>query len=440
MTDWNSILQAGPGGYQFVCSKCAHTIPLFKAHQAEIIACPECGAIHSRHYFDKYLKLKNKLTEKKSNLLPLHSKGTYNGRSVTVIGIADKIEKLNSYGIWREYILLDDLGTIYFLNCSYGNYTILTQNHFIQSEKILEQISADFEFEGTNFSFFSSYNYSTQSCSGEFLYDVVDVSKIKCYDFISPPYAISIEKKGLRDYDAFFGKHLSRKEVAAIFDKPLIEFQNHEGVGMAQPFYGNLNVKRFNRLSLYFLATMIICFILTTAFDKSGNYVVRVDDTIQPGVSETEYVSRTFKLTQSTFPYYLKFNANSFLTNEWLEFQVSLVNEKTGEEREFEIGLEYYSGVDNGYSWSEGSESVSVNLSSVESGTYHLKVKALSPHFTNETPFQLTVKTASPIAWNIGIIVFPYLLFIAIINIMKHQFERMRRGEIDSFFGSSQSE
>jgi Domain of unknown function (DUF4178) len=439
MADWNSILQAGPGGQQFVCSTCSHTMPVFRGHQAEIIACPKCGTIYSKTHFDKYLKLKNNYAEKKSELLPLHSTGTYNDRSVTVIGIANKTEKLNTYGIWKEYVLLDDLGNIHFLNCSYGNYTILSTNHFIQSEKILEQISSNFEFEGNDFSFFSSYNYGTQNCAGEFLYDVIDVDTIKCYDFISPPYAISIEKKGLREYDAYSGKHLSRKEVAAIFNKPLIEFQDHEGVGMAQPFYGKLDVKRFNRLSLYFVSVMIVFLIIGSLFSYHGYYVAQIDGEINPATLETEFISKTFQLAESSTPYYMEFLANSSLNNEWLEFQMSLVNEKTGVEREFELGLEYYSGVDNGYAWSEGSESASVHLSSVEPGSYHLKVKALSPAFSEQTPFQLTVRTASPVAWNVWIILLPYLILWAIINLMKRQFERMRRGEIDSFFGSSQS-
>jgi hypothetical protein len=60
------------------------------------------------------------------------------------------------------------------------------------------------------------------------------------------------------------------------------------------------------------------------------------------------------------------------LANQWLELPVSLVNEQTGQGFEFTKNIEFYSGVESGESWSEGSRNADAVLSRVPAGRYHL--------------------------------------------------------------------
>ena len=62
------------------------------------------------------------------------------------------------------------------------------------------------------------------------------------------------------------------------------------------------------------------------------------------------------------------------LDNNWLELELSLINEKTGEEFEADKTLEYYHGYEGGESWSEGSNTETIRFSSVPEGDYHLNI------------------------------------------------------------------
>jgi hypothetical protein len=62
------------------------------------------------------------------------------------------------------------------------------------------------------------------------------------------------------------------------------------------------------------------------------------------------------------------------LTNHWLELTASLVNEETGRGYEVTRALEYYEGVEDGESWSEGKHSASAVISGLPPGRYHLNL------------------------------------------------------------------
>jgi hypothetical protein len=62
--------------------------------------------------------------------------------------------------------------------------------------------------------------------------------------------------------------------------------------------------------------------------------------------------------------------------NNWCYAAVDLVNEATGEVVSFDANLEYYAGVDDGESWSEGSHTTQQVIAPVAPGSYALRVEA----------------------------------------------------------------
>jgi hypothetical protein len=62
------------------------------------------------------------------------------------------------------------------------------------------------------------------------------------------------------------------------------------------------------------------------------------------------------------------------LSNNWLDVDIELINELTGERFEAIKSLEFYSGVDDGMSWTEGDQKESVVLSAVPDGRYYMLV------------------------------------------------------------------
>jgi len=88
--------------------------------------------------------------------------------------------------------------------------------------------------------------------------------------------------------------------------------------------------------------------------------------------------------------------------NNWLELEVDLVNDQTGETYEFEQGVEHYSGQDSDGYWAEGSQNHHVTLSSIPAGLYHLNIEASSPSSAGLGPglnYSMTV-TRDVVTWS----------------------------------------
>ncbi len=433
MSEIDACIDFPLGKPVFTCSFCKREMPIVTPNKLEVIAC-NCGKVHSRKDFDKYLKLNNHF--RNPFYLELGKEGIFEGKTYRVVGIANKVNKKNQFDKWTEYSLWCETDASFsFLNCAYGNYTWVWPTYEINALDLVQATEERIKIGEDYYKLAFGYQYFTFNIVGAFPYNVVDVKDNQCFDYISPPNIISLDKDN-GGYSVFKGRHFKRKEIATIFDDYRIESQEKEGVGIAQPFYGNLNVRNFNIIS----AILLVLLIVATIY-QSGFY--RTEIQLKKGIlqssltsKDTEYVSSSFTLKPKTTPYYLELFDYSNLNNEWLEVVTTLVNEQTGEEREVGMVSESYSGISDGYSWSEGGNSGSTNISSVEPGKYHLKMR-LYHNFLVPKRICYSLRTADPHAWNFGIMFFIVLGLMALINLMHRQFERMRSGEIDNLFGTN---
>jgi hypothetical protein len=432
MANFESCLTTNEHGSAFKCTRCNTVSKLYIPHKLQTFACPNCGEIHDRLYFEKYRKIPNQ-NAVFLKYFKIGTVGTFEGIKYTVIGQANKHVQYRYDDKWDEIILLSERGEISFLNCSYGNYTWVKEDHTIPASEMLSNIEKTFRFEGQDYEFLQGYNYVSKYCLGEFHYDPIDVKNIKCSDYIAPPYIISIEKhaKGGR-IDTFRGRHMTRKQISAMFNDYRIESQEKEGIGIAQPVLGGINVRIFNRVVLALSALVIITSFVWAQF-RSNRSIVHETLPVSMSTLNPEFVSKSFYLDSTDN--YLEFSTISSLSNEWIETAMTLVNESTGEEREFGVVSEYYSGYDGGYAWSEGSNMGTAGLSSVPGGKYHLKIKVYSS-ITEDKILVLDAKYAGPEVWNTLLIIFPLLGLMIIINLLKSRYELMRKGEIDNLYES----
>lgn len=425
MSDWNSCTNSSAGPNRFLCPKCNHISTTHLRNDLVIFVCPQCMNTFSRDKFEAYSKL-HRQNHLNASALELGDKGEFEGKTYTVIGIAQKEELHKLYSRWEEYVLLDNMGEISFLNLSYGHFTWMHRTLDIPIDAVLSDLKSDFEYKGQQYSFFARYNYETIKCKGEFPYDVIDVKKVKCVDFISPPHIISLERVGKETPDAFFGTHFNRKQIARIFDKPGIRYIEKEGIGMAQPVLNNINLTVLNRVVAVF-SVLLILYTIFSGTQANRRQFYTSEFLINPNESP-EFVSPSFYIDSTSTNNYLGFTGQSSLTNEWIETGLTLVNESTGEEREFGVVMEYYSGVDNGYSWSEGEDNHTDYVSSIPGGKYHLKIKFYSS-ITESRIVRLSGKYAGTTNWNLGITLLPLIIITIALNLLKSHYENVRRGE-----------
>ena len=84
-------------------------------------------------------------------------------------------------------------------------------------------------------------------------------------------------------------------------------------------------------------------------------------------------------------------SATSDVDNTWVYFEGDLINQDTGLVQPFSLPVEYYHGVEDGETWSEGNKTHTVFLSGVPAGTYTLRLEGQWEHWEQGSP-ALSVK------------------------------------------------
>jgi hypothetical protein len=200
---------------------------------------------------------------------------------------------------------------------------------------------------------------------------------------------------------------------------------------MAQTFYGNIDVSKFTQIGIGFILLLALLNfgVFYSLFPSKSVISFSIVSEVATRSSD-EFVTESFVLKDENFPHYLNVYCGSFLNNEWVETAITLVNEKTGEERELGIVLEHYSGD----GWEEGSDSEEFGISSIPAGKYHFKLKTYSDSVSDKN-ISFIVTEENPAHWNFWILGGIATACILLLNFVKNQFERMRSGEIDTLFG-----
>ncbi len=108
--------------------------------------------------------------------------------------------------------------------------------------------------------------------------------------------------------------------------------------------------------------------------------------------------SQTTAQTVFSQPFEIKANrnvritANAPVNNSWADLDVDLINEQNNEVESVNIPVEYYSGVEDGESWSEGGQSQDATLSSLPAGNYTLRVEGTWQNFQQPMPVAVKVE------------------------------------------------
>ncbi len=135
----------------------------------------------------------------------------------------------------------------------------------------------------------------------------------------------------------------------------------------------------------------------------------------------------------------LELTISTNLTNNWAYFNFALINSETGVALDFGREVSYYYGTDSDGRWTEGSAADVATLSTVEAGTYYLRVEPESGT-PGGPPVNYSLKirrdVPSPVYYVLAILVL--LLPPIFITLRAAAFEARRWQESD--FADSDSE
>lgn len=326
-----------------------------------------CSSCKSHFTFDKNRNLKrNNQFKKPTDIdIPIGSKGQIDGKTYIVIGILVKREEGTSYK-WKEYNLRDEYGKILILSEFNGHYNLIEEIDYFD-ETITRNSSIN--YEGNTYHIYNKYKVDLYSAEGEFSYLIEHKNIVKVSEFIAPPHILICEsdKNECRFYH---GRCILPKQVEKAFELAVIPEQI--GTGATQTMFLGLNYSLFTKICFGFFVLLFIIQYYFALFNTSHRIYNEAFTQSNMNDSTKVLLSNTFQITNA--PTALQFDLVSNVNNDWFGVTIELINHTTGDRFEVDKTVEFYSGVDEGESWSEGSKSESVFMSQVPAGTYHINL------------------------------------------------------------------
>jgi hypothetical protein len=129
--------------------------------------------------------------------------------------------------------------------------------------------------------------------------------------------------------------------------------------------------------------------------------------------------------------------ATAPVSNSWADLDVDLINDQSQEVESVNVPIEYYSGVEDGESWSEGGQDQDATLSSLPAGKYTLRVEGTWQNWQQAMPVTVKVQQNTIRGVNFGC-AFVVLLIVPLLNLFRKFSFESRRWK-DSMFGSGSS-
>jgi hypothetical protein len=349
------------------CGNCGKKHDYPAAMQIEVFVCPDCRLIFDKKNGNWAQGNTNPTWEQ--HPLNLGMQAVFDGEGYTVAGIADlNMPGGDFYSSWSEYVLFGDRGSRAFLSETNGHWVFLKE----MEERITVSDKSQYFVLHRNKKFDTfkkiyKYDIICEGAVGFFDYPLFEKSHAE--EGILVPEHIVSEKRGA-DKDFFLGHYVTPKEMQAAFQEDLA-LPDRLGVGASQPFY--LNAQFYAIVVLTGFAMFL--FNIITNISNTQKTLAQHTVDMQDSTWHHRVVTPSFGIEGSTSPVDI-FLSSPSLMNNWVSFEVWLVNEKTKESFYTEVGIERYSGTDGyGEAWEEGKISDHFTLCSVPPGTYNAAFK-----------------------------------------------------------------
>lgn len=398
------------------CYHCDTTTVLEVDFEVKNFVCPVCHSLYSADNGD--FRLASKFNNKNPYVgLKLGEKGIIRGISYTITGILVK-KAYGSY-YWNEYILRDTTGGFMFLSESDGHWILLKE---IEDKFVVTHHPKYLDYGEISMNLYDYTDVEIVSAQGFFDFEIPK-KKVHTIEYINAPYIISIEKIDNTE-TAFFGEHISKREIKKAFPAFTLPYQS--GTGLVQPFYFQV---RNSAIIFCVIAILILVSHWQIYKDRVEKNIINTDFSFQD-YNNKEFVSPSFVLEGGSAP--MTVALHSAVDNSWANVQVALINEQTNDEVYANKDVEYYHGYTDGESWSEGDTSEDFNICGVKAGKYHLTITPQkAPEDAANNSISVKVVWSEPSMRNAWLIIIGMGVLTVAIYYLNLNFERKRWAESD---------
>ena len=358
-----------PQAASLSCPSCGAAILLHTQGWSSTVVCASCGSVLDANDPNLAILQRHANAVTVESNLPLGSRGTWSGAQWDVVGfqqVTITVDEVN-YS-WKEYVCFNPYRGFMYLSEYMGHWNVIEKLRRRPSVQSGTRPTA--QLDGITYRHFQSARATTTFALGEFPWELRVGDTIGAKDFVAPPYMLSAEASdGETTWSrgTYTPNDVIRKafNVEGSWTQPVGIFANQPN-----PYSGWAN--SVGKMLAVFVLALAVTLMINLALAANENVFDQSFVFDRADSTTAAIVTAPFELKGHTSRVQVDMNAN--VNNDWVFFTLSLINEQTGETREFSEQLSYYSGRDEDGNWSEGNKRESVDVPAVPPGRYFLRI------------------------------------------------------------------
>ncbi|HTH51389.1 MAG TPA: DUF4178 domain-containing protein, partial [Pyrinomonadaceae bacterium] len=370
------------------CPNCGGPLDLVAPDKAERVTCPNCSSLLDVNQGRlSYFKSLTRPADAPGFVAPVGAEGVFPGdvkfkiigavaRSVTVEGI--------KY-FWHEYLLYNPMVGFRWLVHSDNHWNFVEPVNTAEVEMTYMSKGGTATYKGETYKIFQDAPAVVEYVQGEFYWRVEQGETVRATDFVNPPRMLSREATA-NEVNWSLGTYMPNEDIEKIFG--ISDLPRPWGVAPNQPFTGRFYYT-WGAIPLLLLLVVAIFMIPLAGITKTVlDQQVVLPPMANAGAEQTAS-SQAFDLTANKN---VRITAGANVNNSWADLDVDLYNEQNQEIESVNVPVEYYSGVEDGESWSEGGKSQDATISSPGAGHYTLQVHGTWEQWQQPMPVQIKVE------------------------------------------------
>ncbi|MGA9996241.1 MAG: DUF4178 domain-containing protein [Pyrinomonadaceae bacterium] len=404
---------------QLNCPKCGGPLELRAPDRTERVTCPNCSSLLDVN--QGQLKFLNALKPNAWRpLLPIGATGEFEGQKLVVLGfVVRSVEFDGVTYFWQEYLLYHPQVGFRWLVDSDDHWSYVQP---VAPGEVRED-GGTAQFRGKTFKLFQDTTARVEYVMGEFYWKVALGEEARAIDYINPPEMLSVElstilskqvyssmgatpinwaykehgKKadGVGEINCSFGTYVPVADVEKIFG-----ITNLLRPSIVAPNQPNPHGGIAKYWALMLLLTFIVGFLLFTYGSITRREIFNQSYQLQPLQNEDGTQVIFTQPLQLSGHKNIRITGASPVNNTWVYVEGDLINEETGLVQQFSLPIEYYSGVEDGESWSEGNQTQQVYISALPAGAYTLRLEAQWENWQGYSPpLNIRVEQGVPRFW-----------------------------------------
>lgn len=411
------------------CPSCGAGIPMSSMGWAVTIACGSCGSILDAQDPNLAILQQHGLRMRVTPQLPLGARGTWHGARWECIGCQQVTITVDGMDYsWMEYVLFNPYRGFLYLSEYQGHWNViekLRERPFVSNDGSRPVAT----LAGRTFKHFQTASARTTFAAGEFPWEVRLGDTVMSRDFIDPPFILSGEASD-GELTWSLGTYTPSTVIAKAFG---IEQRWPEPVGVFanQPNPHTARSGAVLRTFGMFLLALVMMLVLNVAMAGNAK-VYQASEQFRRSGAEPEAAIVTDAFTLTGRPSNVSVDLDTDLDNDWVYYDLALVNEATGDTRNGTKQVSYYYGTDSDGRWTEGSRRGSLRISSVPAGRYFLRIGTEGGEpGKSVVNYQVTVRRDTPSYAFYGIAFLLLIVPAVFVFIRAAGFEQARWAESD---------